>query len=474
MNAGCREPKVEHRPADPAGRGLVFAWLGRSVTAAMVIAVLVGVAIWGHLTGWQVCWHRSPLTNNGAIGPTELASITIGQVATESDAIPTALRRQISMVFASAEAVDKAGIDVAPVWTAPMTDALTVSGELSFDPARVSRLSARAPGTVWKMLKTVGAKVQPGEVVLLVDATMVGKAKTELAQAFVQVRLRQKAVTNLIGAGNVVPEQLRREADAALRDAEVRQLSAEQSLANLGLPVRSSDFAQMSLQEITQQLRGLGVPPGVGFDSESGTANLLPVRATIAGVILAADVVGGEVVEAGRTLVTIVDARHLRLTVHVPQGDSRRLALGQVIKFQPDGQADEVIGQATWIGTSADEMTRTIPVRSEIPNDGQLLRASTLGRGRIVLREEANAIVVPRGAVQIFQGTPIVFVRDPGFLKADGVKQFRVRTVRTGASDGINMEILAGLKMNEIVAGKGASVLLHELTRLTQTPAGTR
>src|SRR5207247_1332195 len=130
-------------------------------------------------------------------------------------------------------------------------------------------------------------------------------------------------------------------------------------------------------------------------------------------------VVSGEVVDAGRMLLTIVDPQRLWLTLHVPQSEARCLALGQVIKFMPDGQANEVTASVIWIGTSAEETTRTVPVRAEIANDQGILRASMLGRGRIVLREETKAIVVPRDAVQMFHGTPVVFVRDPSFLRPD-------------------------------------------------------
>jgi membrane fusion protein, heavy metal efflux system len=473
MNTDCRVLRNGSAPEHATG-GIILAWLRRFASTTLVVAILVGVALWGRMTEWQFGWHRSKTMNDATTRPTELATISLGPTAIDASKLPVELQRPVSLVFTSAEAVENAGIDIAPVWTSPMTDALTVSGELSFDPSRVARLSARATGTVWKVLKPVGATVHAGEVVLLVDAAMIGKAKADLEQAIVRVRLRQKAADRLRKAGDVVPEQQRREADAALRNTEVALLGAEQSLMNLGLPVRSSDYAQRSLEEVVQKFRGLGVPPDVGFDAESGTANLLPVRTPVAGMILSADVVAGEVVDAGKALVTVVDPQRLRLTLHVPQSEARRLALGQVVKFLPDGQSDEVTAQASWIGTSADETTRTIPVRAEITNEQRTLRASTLGRGRIVLREEANAIVVPRDAIQVFHGTPVVFVRDPRFLKPDGVKQFHVRIVQTGATDGANTEVMAGLQPKEIVASKGASVLLHELIRLTQATGGSR
>src|SRR5262245_51721149 len=66
--------------------------------------------------------------------------------------------------FVSKEAVEKAGIDVATVWEAPIVEAITANGEVSYDLTRVARLSSRAPGSAWWVAKHVGEQVHAGEV----------------------------------------------------------------------------------------------------------------------------------------------------------------------------------------------------------------------------------------------------------------------------------------------------------------------
>jgi cobalt-zinc-cadmium efflux system membrane fusion protein len=72
--------------------------------------------------------------------------------------------------LASAAALSKAGIDVAPVWQAPMVEFVAANGEISYDQTHVARLSSRVPGTVWRVDKQIGEMVLKGEVVALVDA----------------------------------------------------------------------------------------------------------------------------------------------------------------------------------------------------------------------------------------------------------------------------------------------------------------
>ncbi len=151
--------------------------------------------------------------------------------------------------------------------------------------------------------------------------------------------------------------------------------------------------------------------------------------------------------------------------LHVSMDDARFVTVDAAVRFRPDGTRDEIIGKVVWIGTAADEKTRLVPIRVELGNDNGRLRASTLGTGRIVLREEPQSLVVPSEAVHSFAGNEIVFVRHKDFLKPNGSAEFMVRSVRTGARDGTNTEVVVGLLPGEIVATKGSALLVNELKK---------
>ena len=119
----------------------------------------------------------------------------------------------------------------------------------------------------------------------------------------------------------------------------------------------------------------------------------------------------------------------------------------------------------TRVGVAADEVSRTVPVWAEVPNPDGRLRASTLGTGRVVLREEPDAAIVPAVAIHAVGGVSIVFVRDKGFLDSDGPKAFHIRPVLVGARTGADAEIIAGLWIGEVVATKGSALLADELRK---------
>ena len=119
----------------------------------------------------------------------------------------------------------------------------------------------------------------------------------------------------------------------------------------------------------------------------------------------------------------------------------------------------------SWISTDADDVTRTVKVRVDLPNADGRLRANTFGTGRIVLREEPKAIVVPSEAIHWDGTCNVVFVRDKNFFKPDAPKIFHVRSVRPGVKDGDTTEIIAGLLPGEVIASKNSVVLEAQLLK---------
>ena len=459
-------PSVNGSPPAPARVGVLHR-LARMIPTALVLAGLGAAAVWGHATGWDFTGGKSeaggPVTAQTEEPRPVVRIESAGAGAAHDLPLPG---RTIRMEFGSAAEVEKAGIGITPVWPTPLTEQVTAGGEVRFDPARVTRLPARAGGVAHRVLKAVGDPVRAGEVIALIESAEVGRAKAEFQQALVQVRFRGQERDDLVRAKVAASLAQVREAEAALKEVEVRLLAAAQSLTNLGLPVQPADYRGLAPSEVARRMRLLAVEDRAA-DPElvNVTANLLPVRAPFDGTVLTADVVTGEVVEAGRVLFGVVDPSRVWVTLHVGPEDARRVAAGQKAFFRPDGSAREHPATVVWVGTAADETTRTVPVRAEADNAAGALRASTLGRGRVVLREEPKAVVVPHAAVHPFRGGAVVFVRDPDFLKPTGPKAFHARGVKTGGKDERNVEILAGLSPGEIVATKGSGLLLGELTR---------
>jgi membrane fusion protein, heavy metal efflux system len=373
--------------------------------------------------------------------------------------------------FASVEAVEKVGLDTDVVHERPIIEAVTANGEVVYDETRMAHLSSRVPGMAWRVERKVGERVTKGDVLALVDSADVGRAKSEFLQALAQARLTQKIVDRMrpLSRSGAIPDRRLMESETANQEARIRLQTAQQALANLGLPVRAEDFIGVESDEIAHRIQFLGVPATALSTSEGPptTSNLIPVRAPLDGVVVKCDVVEGEVVDAKTLLFTVADTSRLWLTLNVRQEDAKYLAIGQPALFHSsDSKGEpEIRGALTWISTAADERTRTVKVRIDLPNLDGRLKANTFGTGRIVLRTEPNAVVVPSEAVHWDGSCFVVFVRDKNYLEPKAPKFFHVRCVRPGVKQAESTEIIAGLLPGEVIATRNSEVLEAQLLK---------
>jgi cobalt-zinc-cadmium efflux system membrane fusion protein len=366
--------------------------------------------------------------------------------------------------FGSLESYNKTGIEVVPVRQTNIAETAPVHGEITNDPSRVVHYSSRVPGSVFKVFKHLGDTVQPGDVLALIDAASVGQAKAEYLQAVAQWDVRVKT-RNQMQSG-VVPEPTIIAADAAVREAKIRVASARQALINLGLP--APEQTSRTEDQLTEHIHFLGLAETITkeLDVRTTSNNLLPLRAMTAGTVTSRDVVAGEVVDASKLLFEIVDHSSVWLTVGVRSEEVGRIQLGKTkIRFEPEGYAGEVTAPITWISTEADHKTRLVKVRAELSNPANKLRANTYGHGDLILREEPKALVVPKEALHVENGSRFVFVRNQEFLDERAYKVFHVRMVRIGALDDKYVEIIAGVLPGELVATKNSGLLMAELRR---------
>jgi cobalt-zinc-cadmium efflux system membrane fusion protein len=374
--------------------------------------------------------------------------------------------------LASEEVVKRLGIVSRPVATGPVVEGVTAPGETGYAPTRVARLSARVPGAVFRVEKQVGDRVRRGEVLVLVDAAEVGKAKAEFLQALTQVDLKVQTLERLKAlSGASVPGQSVIEAEAALEEARVRLVTAEQALGNLGLTIRAADVRGFSPADLTRRMQFLGIPDPLAKELAGKTAssNLLPVTSPLDGEVVSRSVAGGETADPTKVLFVVADTSHLWLTLRVRMEDAPRLRPGQPVRFEHAGHEDGDGGAVVWVSPTADEKTRTVAVRVDLPNLGGTHRAGTFGTARVLLREEKNAVIVPSEAVHWEGDCNVVFVRDRNFEKPGAPKVFHVRTVRPGGQDvaqaGPVTEIAAGLLPGEWVAVTNSGVLRSELLK---------
>jgi RND family efflux transporter MFP subunit len=257
----------------------------------------------------------------------------------------------------------------------------------------------------------VGDTVKRGDLLLRLDArtlqAQLGQSQASVAQAAANqdVAARRARRTAELAEGRFV----------SLQDAEQAQLNT----------------AQASLEAARVQL---------GFTT---------VRAPVHGVVSARQVQPGQVVAAGGELLRLIREGRLEWRAELAENDLVRVMPGAVVRVE-DPTGGFVEGRVRQVSPALDPQRRTGTVYVDLAEQARL-RAGMFAAGRIVVGRGA-ATVIPVEAVVRRDGREYVFV-------VDGESRARERRIETGATEGTDIEVRAGLREDDRVVARGGGFL---------------
>ena len=450
----------------------------RQIPNALVLALLVGLMIWGHRHHWKAP-QFSAVAPHAAEAERHAALEVTAKSPTRETSAPSLPAEWAPVTLASPGSAAKSGIELARVELRPMTQEVIALGMVTYDQTRLAQLSSRVSGTVWSVQKSVGQTIRAGEILAIIEALDVGRAKAEFLQAVVDAELKARTLERLSSVPSAISERQIREAEADAREARIRLFNAQQTLVNLGLPIRLEDVAGMDDEELAERVHFLGLPDSLvkTLDPQTTTANLIPLFAPFDGVIIGREIVTGELVSpSSGAQIVMADVSRMWIELDVRKGDATKLRRGQEVVFTIDGVPDEVRSTLAWISTEVDSRTRTVQARIEVDNPlihggdsrtgGQrLLRANMFGVARIQVHSNPQALVVPNAAVQRDGTASFVFVKT-------SETTFQPRIVELGMTDNDYIEVLGGLSLGETVAAAGSHVLKAEILKTRLATGG--
>ncbi len=299
--------------------------------------------------------------------------------------------------------------EVANVGPVSMDERLRVSGELQ--PVNRVVIRARAGGKIVDVSAREGERVKTGEVILrfetndLQSTLLQRESDRDAAEAELTLAMQALNRMEQLAAGNVVSKEQHEKAksDVASNTSKVQSLSAQVDIARVAL--RDAD-----------------------------------VTAPFDGVVASRVVEAGSRVSADAELLTIVDTSILEAKVLVSTRDVARVAAGQTAELQIDGMEGQTIeGTVARINPVADNGTRFVSIYLILPNRDGRLWGGMFATGSILVREKADALVVPAISLRKDETGDYVLKLHNGHLKRQSV------TVGQSWRGGSLVEIADGL-----------------------------
>ncbi len=247
---------------------------------------------------------------------------------------------------------------------------------------------------------------------------------------------------------------VRAEASAAAAEAQAAHaaLAREDRLLKAGVTARQ-DWEAARAASVRASAPAAAAQARAAASGSPGAGGQTTLRSPIAGLVTSVQVAPGGFVAQGAPVAEVSNPQRLEVVFNVPADAAAKLAVGAPLKLVgPDGReaSAEIVGIAplSQLATGA-AMVRARPLGGQL-TPGAAVSAQVPADGK-------GLPSVPSDAVQTVEGRQVVFVAEKN--------GFRVRSVTTGRSGGGQTQIVAGLKGDEKVAGRGAFVLKAELAK---------
>jgi len=338
---------------------------------------------------------------------------------------------------------------------------IDVSGTLiSPDQAKVS---SEVAGVVREVRVELGHEVQPGEVLVQLEPReleiALRRAASQLKQTEAQlgidgVRIKEPPPDEQIA---VVRTAVANRDDARAQLARTRMLMSQKLIAQADLDtvetrVKVTEAAYQAALETVQSLKATLQDRRAAVELAQKKLQDAAIKAPVGGAVSERLVQVGEFIPEQTPVVTIVQMNPLKLRTAVQERNAELIRPNQPVQFRVESLPGKVFeGRVAFISPAVDQATRTFPVEVLVDNGARMLKPGFFAKGVILTRKDENVLAVPEEAVSTLAGVSAVFV-----IEKDKARQ---QTVTIGARDGKLLEVLSGLKGDEVLATSNLSQL---------------
>lgn len=351
-------------------------------------------------------------------------------------ATPAAIQDPLR-VLASPAMIER--LRIAPVEMVEIREQFRVAGSVQVDEERVARIGSSVSGRVIEAPVMLGADVRSGQPLARIDSTELAIAQRNFLKAGLDLELVQRAVerARLLVAADVIgsAELQRRENELFSAEAELR--AARGNLMALG----------MSVEAIGRLENTRAISPVSTLVSK------------LAGTVIERRITVGQVVQPADMLFTVADLSQVWVVSEIPEEQVYGVKVGDPVEVEIPALRDRrLTARVTHVGNTVNPETRTVTVRTTLPNVDRSIKPAMLVTMSI-RQPPRRALAIPAAAVVREGGREHVFVPEP-----EGAYRLRPVALAPETSDGMR-PVLSGLVEGERLVVDGAFHLNSERQR---------
>lgn len=319
-----------------------------------------------------------------------------------------------------------------------LVETFRVSGSVQVDEQRVARIGSTVTGRIVDAPVLLGAEVRAGQALARLDSTELAIAQRDYLKADLDMQLAMRGLerAKILLAADVISiaELQRRETE--LLTAEAVYKAARGNMLVLG----------MSAESIEHLYRSRVINPSI------------TLRSKLTGTVIDRRVMPGQVVVPADILYIVADLSQVWVVGEVPEHQIAGIRVGESVQVELPALGNRLLtGRVTFVGGVVNPETRTVTVRSVLPNADRSLRPAMLV-SLLIKDTPKRRPAVPAVAVVRERGADHVFVQT-------GPSAFHLRPVELGLEIEGWRPVLKGLGAGELVVADGSFLLNTERLR---------
>lgn len=322
----------------------------------------------------------------------------------------------------------------------PFSGTITIPAEVKTNQDNEAQIGSLIQGRVHKVFANVGDYVKAGQVLMTVEGLEVGeiksgflKARANYDYAKANYERQKKLFDEKIGSQKSLLES-----QSEFEKAEAEYRAEDKRIHSVGL----------SDEEVLKEKDG--------DDHSSGT---LPIKSMINGVVVERNVVIGQLVDATTTAFKVINTGTVWIDGQIYEQDIDKVTNNSKVRFiAGSNDRSKVDGRIIYVGQTVNDETRTILIRAEFKNPGNLLKPQMFGELQIKTGSKAKAILVPEESIVKEADQSYLFVQTSD-------STFERRDIVIGLASDNLVEVKEGIKDGEKIVTKGVFYLKSELKK---------
>lgn len=358
----------------------------------------------------------------------------------------------------ASESAKSSAIEAEIVAPQPIAGAIAATGKILVMEDRMANIGPVHEGRIVNLYAGQGSVVRKGQKLADLESADIDQAEADYLKALADYENARRTSAAEVKFAQATYDRTKmlyektitagKNLQQAEHDLEVAKASAASSIAGSSVAVSNARRHLLILGLKDSAIDALASKPGLA-------SSMFSLTSPISGIVVERNATIGATVGSDANLFKIIDLSSVWIDANVFEKDLERVRRGQEVRVTvPAFPGVTFSGRVILVSSVVDPDTRSVKVRTEVPNPDGRLKPDMFANVEIITDVHRTAISIPQSALLDDGGKKVVFV-----MAGNGYEK---RAVTAGIQSNDRVEILDGLQAGDKVVVKGNYLLLQQ------------